>query len=515
MQRSKMRRRGATHASKRAREAATPTKSYPEARKRLSELLKGFAFVEVHDINVVAPSATKPEFFHGSAVTVSNSKFSKERQERVFFDKGGRLRYNNTFDIGPCKLMDAAWGRDHRAAIPQLGDILIGVLEDNPRQPNKPNAHRMNKVLKGWSRHGKIILELSRINEFGTAHGEYELRDLLKQRECEMAEQFNGSQSVGQLYELGRANKRQSGADDFWMLARIILCGNIRPLVVLHHLQTHVSGGQHNVRCLEEPTDHEKSSSQELKLSCSAYDFISQLCFRLEDSSILKDFHDCFLDNEVAKTADALLRGAIEANHEYSYPSSPPRDVGSRTPPYMPMPESVYVSSSPAYVPRSPTYAPSSPSYAPRSPTYAPHSPTYAPRSPPNVSRSPAYVPQSPAYIPESQSNSQSIGFTPKSPAYAPGSPAYAPRSPEYAPRSPSYAPSAPKSPIKVAQATQSPTSSHFFVSEKKSIQRSPIPIETLPESPGEVRPRKRPSRFAFITPPPDILGSLVSYDDI
>ena len=481
-----MRRRGATHPSKRARESALPTKSYPQARKRLSELLKGFAFVEVHEVNIVPASTTKPEFFHGCAITVSNSKFCKERQERVFFDKGSRLRYNNTFDIGPCKLLDAAWGRDHRSAIPQIGDILIGVLEDNPRQPTKSNVNRMSKILKGWSRHGKIILELSRINEFGTAHGEFELRDLLRQRESEMSEQFSASQSIGQLYELGRGIKKPPGADDFWMLGRIILWGNIRPLVVLH-------ASERNLRCMDEPSDAEISASAQLKLSCSAYDFISQLSFRLEDACILKDFHASFIDVEIEKTANALLKGSANFGAEYdafptAFPSSPPRNpgqssqlAGSRTPTYSRTPTG---SRTPTYVPRSPEYLPEK---LPEAPQFAPTH--YAPTSPPYAPRSPGYAPRSPGYAPTSPS------FAPQSPGYAPKSPGYAPKSPGYAPQSP--LPSIPTPPY----VPQSPDLDNAITTNMPQLNLPPKP--------------KRKSRFEFIDPRQNVLDNLVSYEDI
>ena len=462
-----MRRRGATHASKRAREPTEPTKCYGDARKRLCELLKGFALVEVHEVNLVSASSTKPEFFHGSAVTLSNSKYSKERQERVFFDKGGRLRYNNTFDIGPCKLIDAAWGRDHRSAVPQIGDILIGVLEDNPRVPARGGANRMTKVLKGWSRHGKIILELARINEFGTVHGEYELRDLLKQRECELGEQFVSSQTVGNLQELGRVNKRSS-ADDFWMLARIILWGNIRPLVVLHSTQQFI-------KCFVDPTESELKASAELKLSVSAYDFVSQLSFRLEDASILKDFNESFIDSEVARTAERLIQGALHSFTASSpYQSTTPLyGSPSRTkssPPYVPSSSPMYTRKSPQS--KTPVYAPRSPGYAPTSPGYAPRSPEpygYAPRSP--EPKSPIYAPRSPL---------------PQSTDYAPKSPGYAPKSPGYAPRSPLLTSPPPKSPV-FTSAPETPMSSQ------------------------QALPKKRKSRFAFMEPE----KSLISYEDI
>jgi hypothetical protein len=347
-----MRRHGASHAAKRAR-VDVPTKTYPSARRKLNELLKSFCFVKVSEVTQVPPKDGRPEFFHGVACTQSNSRFDAST-ERVFFDKGGRLRYNATFDVGPCKLIDAAWGRDHPSAIPQIGDILVGVLENNTR--TSKGSARIPKVLRSWSRHGKIIMELSRMVEFGTSVSEFDTRQMLRQAECAMIEQARAAEDLGAHNVSRVVQNGSSSADDFWMLGRIILWGNIRPLVVLH-------ASERNLRCMDEPSDAEISASAQLKLSCSAYDFISQLSFRLEDACILKDFHASFIDVEIEKTANALLKGSANFGAEYdafptAFPSSPPRNpgqssqlAGSRTPTYSRTPTG---SRTPTYVPRSP-----------------------------------------------------------------------------------------------------------------------------------------------------------------
>lgn len=116
-----MRRRGASHAAKRMRTEApaTPSKTFPCARRKLNDILKGYAFVKVIEVTHVPAQIGRPAFYHGVAVTQRNSRYaSNEAAEHVFFDKGGRLRFNSTFDVGPCKLIDAAFGRDHPSANP-------------------------------------------------------------------------------------------------------------------------------------------------------------------------------------------------------------------------------------------------------------------------------------------------------------------------------------------------------------------------------------------------------------
>jgi hypothetical protein len=146
-----------------------------------------------------------------------------------------------------------------------------------------------------------------------------------------------------------------NSADDFWMLARMILWGNLRPLIVLHSLQT-------GTKCKEDPSAAEIAACGELKLSCSSYEFISGLAFKLEDSDLLTDFASSFV---------------MPAFQSYGYGIQRPP-----TPPYASSNAPAYAPSSPAYVPSSPSYAPSSPAYAPSSPAYAPSSPVYRPSSP-------------------------------------------------------------------------------------------------------------------------------------
>lgn len=310
-----MRRRGAGHEIKRPK-VDVPTKTYPNARRKLNEILKLFSFIKVSEVTQVPENNGRPAFYHGIGMTITNSKFDNGRtiSERTFYDKGGRLRYNSTFDIGPCKLIDAAWGRDHVSANPQIGDILIGVIEPN----EKAGKGRPPKVLRSWSRHGKIILELSRIVEFGTAMQELDTRQLLRQTECDMIQQTAAAQAMRAYMGGGGGGAGGGGGgggssssnpneanstDDFWMLVRLILWGNLRPFTVLHFLQT-------RTKCKEEPSVIEIAAASNIKISCSAYDFISGLAFKLEDPDIFNDFVNTFelpaLDTSMSSTKSIL-----------------------------------------------------------------------------------------------------------------------------------------------------------------------------------------------------------------
>jgi hypothetical protein len=182
------RRRGACNASKRAKtETAVPTKTFPIARNKLNEILKSFTFIKVSEITHLEAKGNRGDFYHGIGTVLSNSRYNTDKTQRVFFDKGGRFRYNATLDIGPCKLIDSALSKDHFTSNPQQNDILVGVLEDNTRAGGERNSNRISKVLRSWSRHGKIIMELSRLVEFGTTASELEIKTLLYQNECAAA----------------------------------------------------------------------------------------------------------------------------------------------------------------------------------------------------------------------------------------------------------------------------------------------------------------------------------------
>lgn len=350
-----MRRKGAnTLVSRKNNDDVSSSHTYPNARRKLNETLRSFTFLKVIEVISVPPKDGKPSFYHGMATVINNSRQAGSQFDRVFFDKGGRLRHNSNFEIGPCKLLDAAWGRDHPTAMPQIGDILIGTLEDNTRISK---SAKIAKVLRGWSRHGKIILELSRIVEFGTSMQEIELPKLLKQSECRMQNMTSSGEKV--LHSFNKI-----GSDDFCVLSSIILWGNLKPLSILHCLQT-------NATCKKKPTAIEIASAGDIDISCTAFEFISGLSFKLEDSDILNDFLALFNEQERPKTPTIAEFQTVQALQ----PSLPFHT-------FYPPTESIMHNQN--YGPPSPNYksssCPPSPPYIPPS---CPPSPPYIPSSPP------------------------------------------------------------------------------------------------------------------------------------
>jgi|GEM_PF-5046526 len=367
-------RRGASNQIKRARqeEIATVSNTFPIARRKLNEILKSFSFVRITDVTQVPPKDGKPGFFHCLGSLITNSKYHTTNV-KVFLDKGTRLRYNANLEIGPCKLLDAAWGRDHLTSLPQLNDIVVGILEDNTKNT------KIAKVLRGWSRHGNILMELSRMVEFGTSAQEIETCKLLRQNECMMQEILPSGQKNLSLSKIG--------ADDFWYLARIILWGNLRPLSILHSLQT-------TKNCKKVPSAIELAESGDIKISCSAFDYISGLSFKLEDPSILTTFMDLF-KYESPPTPPLQPTKTDEQNQQnalYGQPYGPYAIEFQNLPVYdtFSPPSPKYIPSSP--VPSSPPYYPSSPieegeinnkdtktEEKVEEPSYAPSSPLYEP----------------------------------------------------------------------------------------------------------------------------------------
>lgn len=342
-------RRGSSHPSRRARDdSLAPTRTYPAARAKLNEFLKSFSYVKVLEVNQLPAKDGRPPFFHGIGITQSNSKFGG-KSEQVFFDKGSRLRHSSTIEVGPCKLIDAAWGRDHSSANPQVGDILIGVLTDNV----KPKS-RINKCLRSWSRHGKIIMELSRMVEFGTHMSEIDVRAILRQGESALAATalMRETRAIDSMH----LRSASSSTDDFWILVRIILWGNLRPLLVMHSLNT---GAKPKV----EITDAEKAAMADIKLSCAALDFITNVSSRFEDPDIFVHFSDQLEDPPPEACVQAPQVFA-QYPQTYAYEAPVYSGPGGTSPPYAPEASVPYAQY--ALPPQSPPYAPQSPQAEPK-----------------------------------------------------------------------------------------------------------------------------------------------------
>jgi hypothetical protein len=304
-----------------------PTQTFKTARGKLNEVLKVFSYVKVVEVTQVPPKDGRPSFYHGVGMTQSNSKFGG-KSEQVFFDKGGRMRHSAFIEVGPCKLIDAAFGREHSSSFPQVGDILVGVLTDNL----KPKC-RITKLIRSWSRHGKIMMELSRMVEFGTHMSETEVRNILRQGESALA--ATALKKETQALSSMHLRNASGAVDDFWIVARMILWGNLRPLAVLHSMQT-------GAKCKTDISSAESEACKDIKISCSALDFITNAASRFEDPDIFKQFSELLEDPPPEPVPD--IPAFDYAAPQYLAP--PPQYGGGTSPPYQP------------YQPQSPIYAP-------------------------------------------------------------------------------------------------------------------------------------------------------------
>jgi hypothetical protein len=336
--------------------------SFTEARKALVSLLENISFVKVVSVQL-QPNG----IYIGEAI---ETNCSRERPKLVFFDKHGRSK--TTIRIGPISVPQAPLGRDHPAAIPTVGDILVGSLV-----PNQRKSH-LELVLRSWSSDAKSLWELLRILKFGTKSSEFEARSFL-------------IQSVSNLLQCPEDLRRMR--DDVYMVARIILWGSLRQMQVLASME------QPTVFILKDlPTSIEKEQCQAIRISSKASDFIDCLTLKLNDSAISESFLKGFEEIKLVPVYNPY------AGYN-SYPAAMvPKYTGEYNPvdysPGTPMVPEVPSPKSPMYVPSSPTPAsptpasptPASPTYTPASPTYTPASPTYTPVSPEHC---PANVKQS------------------------------------------------------------------------------------------------------------------------
>lgn len=316
-----MKRFGASHTSFSLADKPSlgaPSKVYEAGRKKLFSLLTEFTYAKVLDVQQI-PQPDGSVFYHGKCFLVRSSH---KNISEVYFDKNGRIRGQN-IHIGPCELVDAPLGKNHSLSHPSPGDILIGSLVPNFKQ-GKKQSH----ILKGWSMNAKVVLELLRLVEHGTRKPEIDSKQLLRQN-------------------ISTIGKPSSFNDDFWMLARVILWGNLKPLVYLHSTQ----GGKVKSSITEES----------LSLSKKADEFVYIVSRSLEDDDILSDFSLFFVVEE-----------------QVVAPYIPPTDPPSGRRVWPPEPAAAYAAAvdgfnwkqsvipvaesiTPPYVPSSPCYAPSSP----------------------------------------------------------------------------------------------------------------------------------------------------------
>jgi hypothetical protein len=297
----------------------------------------------------------------------------------AFFDKLTRARSYLT--VGPITLTQAPMGYDHPSSVPTVGEILVGVLVPNTRK-----SFHLTHVLRGWSTDAKPLQELHRMLKYGTKKSEFQVRELLLQP----AGILSRSPESIRMYR-----------DDIYMIARIILWGNMRPLQVWANVED-----EKKYKLDVEPTEAELLAASNLRISMSAMDFIETLSIKLNSDSLIDAFKKGLTIVE-APVEQPGQKKTLMSTHQAMHPSSPvyssmildavPESpkcgtplYGGTSPPYYPdnigagagpSESTVVTGTGPVqtgaiaentnvYVPSSPTYAPSSPTYAPSSPTY-------------------------------------------------------------------------------------------------------------------------------------------------
>ena len=306
------------------------TKVYDNARKALDELLSNITFLKVICIQKDKNSYT------GEAVEIVNG----QNKRSAFFDKFGRSRA--FLSVGPITLTQAALGLEHPASLPSVGEILVGTLVENTRKSH------LKYVLRGWSADAKPLQELQRIVKYGTKRTEFELRDLLTQPAGLI------SKSTHVMYK-----------DEIYMLARVILFGNLRPLQILASLQIE------DVKLKRPASEVEISAAKNIKISMSACEFVEFITVKLNAQSIQEDFVDGLEWPLPPVPKEPLERQISLYDPQQTFAIRPASPQAPSSPQYMP--------SSPQYMPSSPQYMPSSPQYNITSPKYTPASPQYTP----------------------------------------------------------------------------------------------------------------------------------------
>lgn len=432
-------------------------KSFQIARKALVDLLENLSFVKV--VTVKEDTKGHLKTYHGEAVELS-FRDDREKPKLVFFDKFGRSN-NTMFKVGPICVPQATQGFDHPTAVPSVGEVLVGSLVPNVRKSH------LDHVLRGWCSNAKPLYELLRILKFGTKMSEFEVRNILLQ-------------PAASMYFAN--DKVKSTRDDIYMTARIILWGNLRPLLLLLHHQ--IPGCE----LKETPTEVELEQIKTIKISSTAIEFFDLLVSKLNDPDIAEQFQDGFEMKEIYKPEEEYRNATTNSsssslNNYTSATNTANTNIYSNTSAtnvyhqnglgLFTVAESsmlaarnnnIMSSSTVYYQPTSPQNSSTTPQYAPTSPQYNftntnantnttnninPTSPQYVPNSPQYMPTSPQYAPSSPPYVPTStqQKNTQpdqQMEYS-TSPKYVPNSPKYAPNSPTYTTNSPNYAPSSPK----------------------------------------------------------------------
>lgn len=305
------------------------SKTFEDARKSLSDLLGNLSFVKV-----VALQKSPTGAYSGEAVDLF-------KKDMVFFDKFGRSRSYLT--VGPITLVQAAMGFDHPSSIPSVGEILVGTSVPNTRKSH------LTAVLRGWSSDAKPLHELLRMVRFGTKKSEFENRSLL-------------------IQQAGILPGLQIYRDEIYMLARIVLWKNLRPVQVLAQVQDPGYS-------LKDPASEiEINAAKSLYLSNKAKLYVELVSVKLSCPEILETFLEGFKDiTAPPPPVTAPVTAQVYGREVYPFraPCAHTFDGDTCTSCSFVKFRPVSPSEPPAYNPTSPreTYNPTSP--LPASPTYA------------------------------------------------------------------------------------------------------------------------------------------------
>ena len=351
--------------------------SFTNAREKLRSMLDEITFFKVQTISQTTIHGTAAgtettqlrETFSGTAIEVLPSYRQELKARRVLLLKQDREIGIGNF-LGVVKLADAPRGVHDATSVPSAGDVLVGLPVANTRKDFRDGA---SLLLKNWRGGAKPLQELARVVRYGTKMSATELRDVLKQPGSAAAERFLAAcaddptrmfpKTMQERCIRENAQAMVRGADDVWMIARVVLYGNVKSLAHLHLLQV----GHDAVL-----SDKQRTDAQDIRLSLPARVFVEVLAERLD----APDIERVFMETLNALAPESLGAPQITAKpKEDETPASAFAPASPSSPAYAP--------SSPSYAPTSPVYAPSSPAYAPSSPAYAPSSPLYAPYSPP------------------------------------------------------------------------------------------------------------------------------------
>jgi hypothetical protein len=247
--------------------------------------------------------------------------------------------------------------------VPSVGEILVGTLVPNARKSH------LTHVLRGWSSDAKCLQELLRLVRHGTKRSEFENRDILLQ-------------PAGLL--LSSPMNLRIYRDEVYLLARIILWGNVRPLQVLATIQ------KDHFKLKKEATDTEILAAKQMCISVSAVDFVDLITVKLSTNEISEAFMEGL---EIVPMSPKEQPTKQETHMFYTgfHQSKSVAQVSSSV--------SSHQQSSPTYQVSSPNVLHTSPTYKVSSPKQvSPVSSAIASSPKYQESHSPPYNPTSPTY---------------------------------------------------------------------------------------------------------------------